>query len=152
MTAKTAQRRYSLDHSIPYMIYRISSKANQNIHEKLRPAGITLSKWRLLSSLKSRGTCTVGELAACTIMQHAVVSRILTEMEAANLVRRQQSETDQRMVQIQLTRQGEALFEQAFEIAVEHQGSALKGFSRSDIAALTGFLRRMQKNLGIETP
>lgn len=147
---KNANRRYSLDDSIPYMIYRISSKANQNIHDKLRPAGITLSKWRLLSSLKSRGICTVSELAACTVMQHAVVSRILTEMETAGLIKRQQSEADQRMVQIRLTRQGEELFEQAHEIAAVHQDEALKGFSRAEITVLMKFLRQMQKNVGIE--
>jgi DNA-binding MarR family transcriptional regulator len=141
--------RYSLSDSIPYLIYRISNKANQNIQDRLRPAGITLSKWRLLSSLKSRGDSTISELAACTVMKHAVVSRILTEMERAGLIQRRQSARDQRMVTISLTRKGLSLFDEAHEIAVRHQDEALRGFDRSDIAALRRLLRRIQNNLGI---
>lgn len=146
---KREEARYSLNDSIPYLIYRISNKANQNMQDKLRSAGITLSKWRLLSSLKSRGVCTISELAACTVMQHAVVSRILTEMEHAGLIRRRQSKTDQRMVRITLTRKGETLFEQAHEIAVQHQEEALRGFSRSDQTTLLNLLRKVQANLRI---
>lgn len=140
---------YSLDDSIPYLIYRISNKANQNIQGKLRPASFTLSKWRLLSSLKSRGICTITELAACTVMKHAVASRILTEMEREGLVSRRQSKADQRMVHIRLTRKGEAMFQQAHKIFVEHQEQALRGLSRSDITVLLRHLRKIQNNLGI---
>ncbi len=141
---------YSLDDSIPYMIYRISNKANQNIQEKLRPANITLSKWRLLSGLKSYGVSTISELAARTVMQHAVVSRILTEMEQSGLIKRRQSSVDHRVVHVELTKKGEALFHQAQEIAAAHQERALQGLPRSDIATLVRLLRNIQQNLGIE--
>lgn len=146
---KKNTKRYSLDDSIPYLIYRISNKANQNIQDKLRPSGVTLSKWRLLSSLKSRGMCTISELAACTVMKHAVVSRILTEMEHSGLIKRRQSVTDQRKVQITLTKKGEALFEQVYEIAVQHQEEALRGFSSREIATFLRLLHRVQTNLHI---
>lgn len=142
---------YRLSDSIPYVMYRIVNKLNQNIHERLRRSvGITLSTWRLLSSLKSRGTCTVGELAACTVMRPAVVSRILTQMEKQGLVRRRQSKADHRVVQITLTHKGERLFQAAFTIAGQHRDDALRGLSASDTASLLAMLRTLQRNIGIE--
>lgn len=145
----STELQYNLDDSIPYVIYRITNKLNQNIHTRLRAAGITLSKWRLLSSLKSQGMCTIGELAACTVMQHPVVSRILTEMESDGLIKRQSSSTDQRVVHIKLTRKGDELFQKAFRIAEEHREEALKGFSSADTQMLLQLLRMIQKNVGI---
>ncbi|QIB64545.1 MarR family winged helix-turn-helix transcriptional regulator [Kineobactrum salinum] len=141
---------YMLNGSIPYMIYRISNKANQNVNEKLSPAGFTLSKWRLLSSLKSWGTCTIRDLASCTVMQHAVVSRILTEMEESGLVARKRSTVDQRQVEIRLTKKGDTLFQEAFDIANEHQIELLKGFTKTEINTLASLLGRIQKNIGIQ--
>jgi DNA-binding MarR family transcriptional regulator len=143
------ERRYDLDDSIPYVLYRITNKLNQDIHERLRSSGMTLSKWRLLSSLKSRRMCSVGELAMCTVMQHPVVSRILTEMENEKLVKRQPSSTDQRLVQVKLTRKGEQSFQQAFEIAEKHRQRALQGLSPDQTETLLSLLRTIQGNIGI---
>lgn len=147
--AMELEARYDLDDSIPYVIYRITNKLNQDIHERLRSSGITLSKWRLLSSLKSRGTCTIGELATCTVMQHPVVSRILTEMENEGLVKRHSSSADHRLVHIRLTRKGEQSFGVAFEAAEKHRQRALEGFSPADTRMLLAMLRTIQDNIGI---
>lgn len=140
---------FSLEDSIPYLIYRISTKANQNIQELLKPAGLTLFQWRLLSSLKSRGTSSVGELAECCVMQHAVVSRNLKEMERQGLLRRQQSKEDQRVVRVSLTKHGEARFEEAHEIAQVHLNETLKGFSAAEKAKFLALLKSVQRNIGM---
>lgn len=143
------EARYNLDDSIPYVVYRITNKLNQDIHNRLRSSGMTLAKWRLLSSLKSHGTCTVGELATCTVMRHPVVSRILTEMQNEGLVKRQPSSTDQRLVQVKLTKKGEQSFQAAFEVAEKHRQRALQGLSPTDAQTLLTLLRTIQNNIGI---
>ncbi|MFT5711182.1 MAG: DNA-binding MarR family transcriptional regulator [Halioglobus sp.] len=144
-----SKKNFDLDRSIPYLIYRISNGLNQNIGDRLKETGLTLSKWRLLSSLRSRGTSTVGELARCTVMQHAVVSRILKELEKEGLILRQQRRNDQRVVEVQLTDQGEAAFAYAYDIAEGHRKDALTGFSRTETLELGAMLRRIQDNIGI---
>ena len=140
---------FDLESSIPYLIYRITSRLNQDIHARLKPAGISLPRWRILASVKSRGRSTVKELATCTVMKHAVVSKVLKEMQDDGLITRAPSVRDQRSVIVDLTPEGEAAFEQARKIANVHRDIALDDLSSDEVQTLLRLLKRIQRNLGI---
>jgi DNA-binding MarR family transcriptional regulator len=140
---------FDLESSIPYLIYRITSRLNQDIHVRLKPDGISLPRWRILASLKSKGRSTVKELATCTVMKHAVVSKVLKEMQDDGLITRAPSDLDQRSVIVDLTSQGEAAFEQARKIANVHRDIALDDLGPDEIQTLLRLLKHIQKNLGI---
>lgn len=140
---------FDLENSIPYLIYRITARLNQDIHARLKPAGISLPRWRILASLSSRGRSTVKELATCTVMKHAVVSKVLKEMEDDGLITRTPSQSDLRAVNIELTDEGIETLKVARRIAGLHRDIALRDLTPANIETLLGLLKQIQKNLGI---
>lgn len=68
--------------------------------------GLSLNKLSVLSHLYRRGPMTPGELAAADRLQPQSLTRVLAELELADLVVRSRSEDDRRQFLIELTRPG----------------------------------------------
>lgn len=133
---------------VPYLLYRITSRLNQRLRNRLRREGINISRWRVLAVLRAWGELTLGRIVDLTVMEQPTVSRIVTQLEAEGLVRRKASEADSRLVIVGLTAAGEKAFRSIYPYAEHHQEVALRGFSRRDIDLLTDYLRRIQANIG----
>ena len=142
-------RQYSLEQSIPFLLHRISTVFAQTMLEDLRPAGVNVNRWRVLSSLKSRGESTIGELSAFIGARQPVISRIISEMQEDGLVERKQSNKDQRVTRLRLTRSGNSLFNRLYPSIQRRREKALEGLSQLERSQLIKILRVIEKNLDI---
>ena len=140
---------HSLEQSIFFQAYRVSTAFSQSMLIDLRPAKINVARWRVLSILKSSGQSTVGVITGIIGYQQPIVSRTVSEMEAEGLLQRKQSDTDQRVVNVELSEAGNKLFDELFLLIHARREHALKGLSTSDKLQLMNSLKVIQKNLGI---
>jgi DNA-binding MarR family transcriptional regulator len=106
-----------------------------------REAGITALQYQMLlqtQSFAGREWASVGELAdRLQAQQHGVVA-LVTRCEEAGLVRRMQSETDRRQVEVHLLAKGRKLLQ---TLALAHQDQLAEFTAAAEAAGDT--LRRM---------
>jgi DNA-binding MarR family transcriptional regulator len=133
--------------SVPYLIYRGSAALTEHLRTVLRAADLTVSQWRVLSSLSAKVTATVNELAECTAMKQPVVSKIITEMERESLIVREYTNRDQRVVNLRLSKKGIELLNRIRPVALRHVHLALHGLEERDINTLSTLLSKLLDNL-----
>ena len=152
----TAKRRESgdkwLDAYVPYQIYRITNRLNQRLRSRLRRQPISVSRWRVLGVLRAYGTSTINEVAELTVMEQPTVSRTITQLVRDGLVSRRAAKRDSRFMEVSLTRAGRRAFDAVHPIAIEHETTALRGFSKTEIRTLKNLLARVQENIAAEEP
>lgn len=135
---------------IPYLVYRITNQLTRRIRGRLRKSGINITRWRVLAVLSAYGELTLGQIVELTVMEQPSVSRIVTQLERENLVKRETSTDDSRFVYVRLTPAGETAFQNVYPTAQKHQELALNGFTRKEINALKSYLLRIQENIEAE--
>ena len=136
-----------LEKYVPYLIYRITNQLNKNLRKRLRPSGINIARWRVLSVLKDHGRMKIGQIVNRTIIEQPTVSRIVDQLEREGLALRETCDEDLRFVQVVLSRAGEKAFSEFYPAAIEHQAQALQGFTTMEVRTLISFLERIQKNI-----
>lgn len=139
-----------LDDFVPYQLYRITNRLNQRLRERLRRLPISVSRWRVLGVLRAQGTLTINTIAEAAAMEQPTVSRTVTRLVRDGLVSRRAAKRDSRYMEVSLTAAGHDAFEMIYPIAVEHQTTALRGFSAGELATLHDYLQRIQRNIADE--
>ena len=111
--------------------------------KRLGPHGLTSAQWGPLIRLKACGGSTVAELARWLQMDAGAMTRLLDRLEKKGLCKRVRSTTDRRVVQVELTPQGETAIAEVPAVLVDVMNAHLAGFSKSEWLALRTYLQRM---------
>ncbi|HEY9067135.1 MAG TPA: MarR family transcriptional regulator, partial [Burkholderiaceae bacterium] len=77
------------------------------------------------------------------VMDAGAMTRLLDRLEKKGLCKRVRSTEDRRVVQVELTPDGEAAIAGAPQVLCDVMNAHLAGFSKSEWVALKGYLRRM---------
>lgn len=139
-----------LDGFVPYQLYRITNSLNQRLRARLRELPISVSRWRVLGVLRANGTLTINAIAGHAAMEQPTVSRTVTRLVRDGLVSRRAAKRDSRYMEVSLTAAGQRAFDTIYPIAVEHQTTALRGFSKPELATLQDYLQRIQQNIAAD--
>ena len=111
---------------------------------------ITISKENYLKAIaeaESEGeTVIAATLARWLQVDAGAMTRLLDRLEKNNLCKRVRSTADRRVVQVELTAEGEAAIQEVPAVLAEVMNAHLAGFSKTEWQALTGYLRRMLAN------
>ena len=89
---------------------------------------------------------TVAGLARMTQVGFASMSRMLDRLEEKDLLRRERSETDRRVVHLHLTAKGKKVANKIWPIVVDGMHVHLDGFKKEELTQLNGLLGRMLAN------
>lgn len=100
----------------------------------LEPLGLTHPQYLVMLALWSEDGRSVGNLASALALEPATLSPLLKRLEAAGLVARRRSSTDERVLVIELTDDGRALRSEA-ELIPQKIASAL-GMDAAQLASL----------------
>lgn len=130
-----------------FMLNHIVHRYHQVLQGRMRPAGISALKMRIIISLQTFGSLTVTELCIWAIAEQPTMSRALDSLEAQGLIARQPSETDNRLRLINLTLAGEGMFDRIYPEITRVNDSLVQGLSADQREVLTASLRRMLVNL-----
>ncbi|QDU35964.1 transcriptional regulator SlyA [Maioricimonas rarisocia] len=90
---------------------------------------------------------SMNELATLMIRDPTTVKRQLDRLVEHQLVERNASSADARIVMIRLTRRGEQRLQKVLPLVDELRRIALNGISKSELDATQNVLRKMQENL-----
>lgn len=74
------------------------------------------------------------------------MTRMIDRLEGKGLIRRARCPQDRRLVYLEMTEQGRAVYPRLRELSMSIQNRFLRGFSRADARQLEGLLGRMLEN------
>jgi len=108
--------------------------------------GSTLPQWVLLYKIHCGEANTVADLARRCSVDAGSMTRLLDRLEARGLCRRVRSDTDRRVVHIELTAQGVAAAEQMPQALCRVYNEVLAGFTAQEWEQLCSLLGRVAHN------
>ena len=112
----------------------------------MQPLELTGMQWEPLLMLWLGRADTVAALARVIQMGDASMSRMLDRLEEKDLVRRERSEADRRVVHLHLTPKGRKVANRIWPIVVDGMHVHLEGFKKDELALFNDFLSRMLAN------
>lgn len=139
---------YAADDSVGFLLRRILTSLKSETDRHLEPHGLTNAQWEPLFKLKKcqNATATVAELAREMQTDPGATTRMLDRLEAKGLCKRVRSTSDRRVVNVELTPEGEAAAERVPPALAAVMNAHLAGFSKAEWQSLVGYLRRMLAN------
>jgi DNA-binding MarR family transcriptional regulator len=132
---------------LPYLLNRVSSRANQLWVKTLREHGLTIGRWQVLSVLSRFDGSRIGTIADLSGGEQPAVSRVIDQMERDELVCRRPALDDSRAVQVWITASGRSLFEQLMPQAEGFVERMVRTLSDKEIKEMTRCLERVFSDL-----
>jgi DNA-binding MarR family transcriptional regulator len=134
-----------LDYPLHYFT-AIQRQNQTNLAQVLKPLGLAVHEWRVLSALSEKNGQTVTQIAEATVLDRTGLGRLLEQMEANSLVERMTAPDDGRAVLIRLAPGGKRRYAAAWPRVSAHYARLLDGISDKDFKTLMQILRRVKAN------
>ena len=134
---------YCAEESVGYLMKRIMMSIVYQADKRLDLHGLTSAQWGPLLRLQTTGGSTVAELARWLNVDAGARTRLLDRLEKKGLCKRVRSTADRRVVQVELTPEGQTAISQVPAVLAEVMNAHLAGFSKTEWLALKTYLNRM---------
>jgi DNA-binding MarR family transcriptional regulator len=125
---------------------QVSSSLVRRVDLHMQPLELTGMQWEPVLMLWLKRADTVAGLARVSQMGFASMSRMLDRLEEKDLLRRERSANDRRVVHLHLTAKGKKIANKIWPIVVEGMHVHLDGFKKEELVQFSGFLARMLAN------
>jgi DNA-binding MarR family transcriptional regulator len=102
-----------LSNQLCFPLYACSREVVKKYKPYLDKIGLTYTQYIAMMVMWERKTVNVKTLGECLHLDSGTLTPLLKKLEAAGLVTRERSEKDERNLVVRITKQGEALKEQA---------------------------------------
>ena len=139
---------YRSQDSVGLLMRRVVASLAQNVDRRLGEHDLTHAQWAPLFKIAHKHASTVAELARECDCDAGAMTRMLDRLEAKGLLRRLRSEEDRRVVNLELTPEGERIAAHIPFVLADTLNEMLAGFKRDEWLALRGYLERMLANAG----
>jgi DNA-binding MarR family transcriptional regulator len=125
-----------------------ASKRHKNVGEsRLAPLGLYIGQEMILFNLWRQDGLSQSELVERLEVEPATISKALTRMERAGLVRRRHDAEDGRVTRVYVTVRGRALEPRVTAWWAELESQAVRGLSKEDQRTLRRLLLAIEQNL-----
>ncbi|HEU4827357.1 MAG TPA: MarR family winged helix-turn-helix transcriptional regulator [Dongiaceae bacterium] len=111
--------------------------------------GISIPEWRVIAVLGAFAPLSSNAICERTAMDKAKVSRAVASLLKRGLIQRDAHATDQRLIQLTLSKTGRKIYEAIIPRARAIEAEVTKGLSKTDIAALHRILDRIGARLDV---
>lgn len=138
---------FQLDRFVPFLLNQIFSQMNGNLGDALRPHGISIHQWRVLSFLKLRGELSIGEITASTVLGQSTISRVVDQLERDGLAQRRPLPENNRIILVSLSAVGSRKIDEVFPAAISVHDGALDQFTEDERESFLTMLDRVLGNL-----
>lgn len=142
----------TLEEYLPYLINRLGSRMASRFSATLRSHDLTIQDWRVLALLQQTDGLRLSDVALHSSIEISTLSRLVSGMEARELIQRSRDMQDARALAIRLLPLGRTLAEKLMPEALRLEQEALAGIAEGDKAQLKQLLNRMFLNLQTQTP
>lgn len=134
--------RAKLDDQLCFALYAASRAVSGAYRQLLADVGLTYPQYLAMLSLWEENAQSVAALGGALDLESSTLSPLIRRLEALGLVRRQRSDTDERVVHVHLTDAGRAL--EARCAPVREQVEASTGLSDEEFAGLRAALHQLR--------
>jgi DNA-binding MarR family transcriptional regulator len=139
---------YSLEDSVGRLISDVARRLAAAIDDEMARVGmdITSAQWSILMRIANGCATTSAQLCRFTQHDTGSMTRMLDRLEEKGLIRRARSSKDRRVVSLEITEAGRAMYPLLPPVAIKVLNTHLKGFSRAELDQLKSLLNRMRAN------
>lgn len=130
-------------HSLPMLLYRALDAVMPRFRRIFTAAGLTEQQWRVLRVLWEHEQIAQNALAALTLIPPPSLIGVLDRLAANDLVERQRSHSDRRVMYVAATRAGRRLEEQLMPEVAKVYGELKASLDDATWAQLEFGLRRL---------
>ena len=131
------------DDALAYMIARVNRRLEEELARRLRPDGVPIEQFRILSALGRKGPQTMGALAADALVERPTLTKIIDRMAAAGLVFRRPDDQDRRRIHIVMAPEGEALWAELEAVSAAQERELADRLDDGRTRALRALLREL---------
>jgi DNA-binding MarR family transcriptional regulator len=124
----------------------VMNSMSRRVDLNMQPLELTGMQWEPVLMLWLKRADTVAGLARASRMAVASMTRMLDRLEDKELLRRERSELDRRVVNLHLTAKGTKAASKIWPIVVEGMHVHLNGFKKEELVQLNSLLGRMLAN------
>ncbi|NOR19416.1 MAG: MarR family transcriptional regulator [Xanthomonadales bacterium] len=132
---------------LPYLMTRVTARANQLWVRQLRDHGLTIGRWQVLNVLSSYDGSRIGTIADLSGGEQAAVSRVIDQMERDELVKRRPSLNDSRAVEVWITQLGRKTYAELMPEAKAFVKRMVRTLTDTEIKQMTSLLERLFSDL-----
>ena len=125
---------------------QVTSSLVRRVDLHMQPLELTGMQWEPVLMLWLKRAVTVAGLARVSQMGVASMTRMLDRLEEKELLRRERSAEDRRVVHLHLTPKGRKVAGKIWPIVVDGMRVHLDGFKKDELAQFADFLSRMLAN------
>lgn len=137
----------NLQDSIPYLIARAGVRMGQSFTRELRKFDMTLTEWRVCSTLHHLPHQRLSDVALNTTTEPSTLSRVVDGLLRRGLLLRDRSDDDARALALSLTPEGVEITQRLIPIAQLYERVSLNGFTAEQAELLRQMLRRLYDNM-----
>ena len=141
-----AAEHYIVGESMGHLLFQLMLSMRREIEARMAEHDLTDAQWKPLWMLKMGHAGTALELARELAMDAGAITRMLDRLEAKGLIQRVRSESDRRVVNVQLTPQGEAVVEHIPHVLASVNNDFLRGFNKQEWHQFKELCQRMLVN------
>ncbi len=120
--------------------YRASEK-------NLISMGVSTVEYRILKNLVERGTLPMIELANINMVTQGWITGVIDKLEELSYVRRERSETDRRVININITPRGKSFFKKIETLHLKFIDYTLRNFTDEEKYNILNFLKKIEANV-----
>lgn len=139
-------RDYDMAASIGHQLFHLMTQIKRDADLRMAAIGLTDAQWKPLWLVKQGRAGTALELARLMNTDAGAMTRTLDRLATKGLIARVRSESDRRVVHIELTPDGEAAVEHVPEVLASVNNDYLRGFTRDEWKQMMSFIERMRAN------
>jgi len=128
----------------PYQLSILQSAVSDSIAQ-LYAGKFNLSRqeWRVLATLGTKAGISAREVATYTSMEKMPVSRAISRLVKAGLITQTGSREDRRLIILELTPEGRAIYEEIVPLVLEREAFLLSALDETEQEALTDIMDKL---------
>lgn len=132
-----------VDNYLPALLAQASQIISTEFHQVVQQNGLSVTEWRVLSTLSGAGVVSVGHLARIATSKQPTVTRVVDKMVQAGYVHRVAHDGDRRVTLVEITPIGRTLISGLIIEAKKHEDEVVRRLQPLDVNALKTTLRRL---------
>jgi DNA-binding MarR family transcriptional regulator len=134
--------------SAGFLLYRTAIAVKAELRREFQNAGldVTPEQWTVLCALWVKDGLSQGELAYNTAKDKTTITRILDLLEKKKLAVRRRQESDRRVYEIYLTREGRELKDKLAPIFVKMHARLNEGITPEEVQLMIKVLKKLLAN------
>jgi MarR family transcriptional regulator, organic hydroperoxide resistance regulator len=130
-----------LTDQLAYIVASVNRQLEEDLQERLRPAGVPIEQLRVLEALDRDGPLPMGALASHALVEPPTLTKIIDRMVSESLVFRSPDPDDRRRVLILLAPAGKALCKRLRRVSLEQEERLVRQLPRDKAKELRDLLR-----------